>query len=225
MTGVSLDVVDGAVMLALLKTELQVNFGGLLSLVGLEDVTLFGTNEVLEGQFRIILQGGATEDLGASLSVDLEVFDELELVSGASLEVSLVPPEETTIGGGGDTLSTGLSRYPVDVVDGVGVGLLKDGSERGADITTRALAVSPIEEADATVVGTTRDQVTVLLREGQRAQGRAGLETDFRGVRVVEVPDVGRLGHVGGHLLEAELGVGGTNAKLAGLGVPRDFRH
>ena len=49
MTGVSLDVVDGAVMLALLKTELQVNFGGLLSLVGLEDVTLFGTDEVLEG--------------------------------------------------------------------------------------------------------------------------------------------------------------------------------
>ena len=49
VTGVSLDLVDGAVMLALLKTELQVDFGGLLSLVGLEDVTLFGTDEVLEG--------------------------------------------------------------------------------------------------------------------------------------------------------------------------------
>jgi hypothetical protein len=47
VTGVSLDVVDGAVMLTLLKTELQVDFD-LLSFVGLQDVTLFSSNQVLE---------------------------------------------------------------------------------------------------------------------------------------------------------------------------------
>lgn len=56
VTGVSLDVVDGAVMLTLLKTELQVDFD-LLSFVGLQDVTLFSSNQVLEWRgIRVVLQ-------------------------------------------------------------------------------------------------------------------------------------------------------------------------
>lgn len=46
-------------------------------------------------------------------------------------------------------------------------------------------------------------------------------------VRVVEVPNVGRLGHVGRHLLESQVGVGGGNAHLGGagsaLGMPGDL--
>lgn len=48
VTGVPLNVVDRSMMFALVQTELQVDFD-LLTLVGLEDVTLFGTDEVLEG--------------------------------------------------------------------------------------------------------------------------------------------------------------------------------
>ena len=56
VTGVSLDVVDGSVMLTLLKTELQVDFD-LLSFVGLQDVTLFSSNQVLEWRgIRVVLQ-------------------------------------------------------------------------------------------------------------------------------------------------------------------------
>lgn len=48
VTWVPLNVVDRSMMLALVHTELQVDFD-LLTLVGLEDVTLFGTDEVLKG--------------------------------------------------------------------------------------------------------------------------------------------------------------------------------
>lgn len=93
MTGVTLNVVNWTMMLALIETEFKVDFN-LLSLVSLEDVTLFGTDKVLErGSIRVVFKGGATKDLGDGLSVDLEVLDELELLSGTSLEVSLIPPE------------------------------------------------------------------------------------------------------------------------------------
>ena len=103
------------------------------------------------------------------------------------------------------------------------MGLLKNGCESGANLAASVLAISPVEEADASVVRTANDKITVLLREGKRAQGRGRLKTDFWRIRVVQVPDVGGFWHVGGHLLEAELGVGGTDAELACLGVPRNL--
>jgi len=83
------------------------------------------------------------------------------------------------------------------------VGLLQDGGYCRANGTSVVLAVSPIEEAYTSVVRTTNNQITVLLRESEGAQWRSRLEADFRRVRVVQVPDIGSLGHVGGHLLES----------------------
>ena len=103
--------------------------------------------------------------------------------------------------------------------------LLEDGGLGRSDGAASITVVSPIEEADATVVGTTDEQISVLLREGHGAEGRGGLKADFWRVRVVQVPDVGGLRHVGGGLLEAELGVSCTDTKLGGLGVPRDLSY
>ena len=104
MARVSFNVVDRAVMFSLFKTEPQVDFD-LLSLVGLEDVTLLGTDQVLErGSIRVVLKRGTTENLRDGLVTDLEVFDELELFSGTGFEVSLIPPQKTAISGGRDAL-------------------------------------------------------------------------------------------------------------------------
>ena len=60
MTWVSLNVVDGSVMLTLLEAEFQVDFD-LLSLVRLENVTLLGTNQVLQGRsIGIVLKGSTS---------------------------------------------------------------------------------------------------------------------------------------------------------------------
>ena len=116
MSRVSLNGVDWAVMLALLKTELQVDFN-LLSLVGLQDVALLGTDQILKrGSLSVVLETSTSKDLRDGLSVDCEVLDELELLSRAGFEVSLIPPEKTTIGGSGYTLSTRLSSNPGDVI-------------------------------------------------------------------------------------------------------------
>ena len=116
VAGVSLDGVDGAVMLALLHTELQVDFD-LLSLVSLQDVALLGTDQILKrGSLSVVLETSTSKDLRDGLSVDCEVLDELELLSRAGFEVSLIPPEKTTIGGSGYTLSTRLSSNPGDVI-------------------------------------------------------------------------------------------------------------
>ena len=97
MARVSFNVVDRAVMLSLFKTEPQVDFD-LLSLVSLEDVTLLSTDQVLErGSIGVVLKRGTTKNLRDSLFTDLEVFDELELLSGAVTEVSLIPPQKTAI--------------------------------------------------------------------------------------------------------------------------------
>ncbi len=51
-----------------------------------------------------------------------------------------------------------------------------------------------------------------------------GFQSLFRFVGVVEVPNVGLLWHVGWHLLEPELSVGGTNTHLSSrLGMPADL--
>ena len=220
---ISLDVVDGTVMLALLKTELEVDFD-LLALVGLEDITLLSTDEVLErGGIGVVLETSTTEHLGLDNTVDSEVFDEFKLFEGTTLKVSLIPPKKATIGRCGDALGTSLASNPVNIVDWVVVRLLENGGEGSLDGSTGTLVVTTIEEADGTVVRATDDQIAVLLRESHGAEGRSRLKSDFRRVRVVQVPDVRVFGHVGGGLLEAELGVGSTDTQLTGLRVPRDL--
>jgi hypothetical protein len=166
VTWVSLNIVDGSVMLALIETELQVDFN-LLSLVGLEDVTLLSTDEVLERRgIGVILETGATEHLRNGFSIDLEVLNELQLFCRAGLEVSLIPPEKATVGRCGNAFDTRLASNPIDIIDWVVMRLLQDGGQGRTDRTARVLAVSAIEEANATVVRTTDDKVRVLLVEG-----------------------------------------------------------
>ena len=225
MAWVSLDIVDRSMMLALVETKLEIDFN-LLTLVGLQNVALLGTNEVLKRRsIGVIFETGTSEHLRHSLTIDLEILNELQLFSGTWLKVSLIPPEQATVRGRGDALNTGFSSDPVDVVDGVVVRLLQHRSECGSNRATRVLAVPPIKEANAAVVGATDDQVRVFLVKGQRAEWRGGLHADFRRVRVVQVPNVGALGHRSRHLLEAQLRVGRANTKLAGLRVPRNLRH
>lgn len=63
MSWIPLEGIDWTVVLALLKTESLSDFD-LLTFVGLENVTLLGTNEVLEGTcILVVLQGCTTQDL------------------------------------------------------------------------------------------------------------------------------------------------------------------
>lgn len=82
-----------------------------------------------------------------------------------------------------------------------------------------------IEELEGTVVSTTNDNISVLVVEHKGAQGGARVKGTFRSVRVVQVPDVRHPGHVERHLLEAELGVGDTDAGLRVVRVPRDLSN
>jgi hypothetical protein len=102
------------------------------------------------------------------------------------------------------------------------MGLLEDGGLDGLD-HARGATLTLIEELEGTVVGTTDNNIGVLVVENKGAEGGAGVEGTLRSVGVVEVPDVRHLGHVGRHLLEAELGVRHADAGLGGIGVPGDL--
>ena len=124
MTWVPLNIVDRSVMLALIETELQVDFN-LLALVRLENVTLLSTHEILErGGIGVILETGATKHLRDGFSIDLEVLNELQLFCRAWLEVSLIPPEKATVSRCGNAFDTRLTSNPINIIDWVVVRLL-----------------------------------------------------------------------------------------------------
>jgi hypothetical protein len=222
--GVTLESVDGAVMLSVFETVAHINFDLVLTSVSLHDVTLLATDQVLHrGSLRVVLKGGSTANLGCGWARNRVSVVEDKLISGALSEHALVPPEEATIGGGGDTLGSGLGGgEPVNIVDGVVMTLLEDGGLNGLDDTWGA-TFTLIEELEGTVVSTTNDDISILVVEHEGAQGGARVKGTFGSVRVVQVPDVRHPRHVGRHLLEAELGVGDTNAGLRVVGVPRDL--
>jgi hypothetical protein len=69
--GVTLEGVDGAVMLAILKTVTNVDFDLVLTSVSLHDVALFATDQVLHGgSLGVVLEGGSTANLGEGRSSD-----------------------------------------------------------------------------------------------------------------------------------------------------------
>lgn len=72
--------------------------------------------------------------------------------------------------------------------------------------------MSHIEELQGTVVRTTDDGVGVLMIESKSAKWGSGVKCLLWFVRVIQIPDVGLLGHVWRHLLEAQLGVGCCNS-------------
>ena len=126
MGGVSLQGINGAVMLAGFETESRLDFN-CLPLVSLQDVTLLGTDEVLERTgILVVLQRGTSEDLSHWLLANLESFGEDELIDGAISEFLHIPPKDAAISGSGHALSTRLTDgQPVNVVYGVVMGFFE----------------------------------------------------------------------------------------------------
>ena len=102
--------------------------------------------------------------------------------------------------------------------------LLKD---CGLDWLDLAVSTSSlhIEEGKTSVVGTCGKDIGDLLREGHGAEWRLRFKGLFWCVWVVEIPDVGLFGHVGRHLLESELSIGGSDSKFGGLWMPCDLSN
>jgi len=86
------------------------------------------------------------------------------------------------------------------------------------------MASAQIEEGKSAIVLACNNNVKVFVIESHLGDGRCGLKSLLRSVRVGKVPNVGFLGHVGGHLLEAELGIRHTNPQVsARIGMPHDL--
>jgi hypothetical protein len=206
--GVTLEGVDGAVMLTVFNTVTHVNFDLILTFVGLHDITLLATDQVLQGRgLGVILKGGSTANLGKGLALYGVGVVKNELISGTFSEHALIPPEKATISRGGDALGSGLgSGQPVDIVDGVVVGLFKESGLDRLDNSGGA-TLTLIKELKGAVVGTTNNNISIFVVEHKGAKRRGGFKSTFGPVGVVQVPDVGHLRHVGGSLLETELGV------------------
>ena len=138
MSGVSLQGINGAVMLAGFETESRLDFN-CLSLVSLQDVPLLGTDEVLERTgILVVLQRGTSEDFSHWLVTNLESLREDELIDGAISEFLEIPPKDAAISGSGHALSTRLTDgQPVNVVYGVVMGFLEQCGLHGLDHTRR----------------------------------------------------------------------------------------
>jgi hypothetical protein len=82
------------------------------------------------------------------------------------------------------------------------MGLFQDGGHRGLNATA-GVAFSEIVHADGTIVTSTSNDTLNFVMPLHAAEGGGGFESHFGRVRVVDVPDVGRLGHAEGLLLES----------------------
>lgn len=88
----------------------------------------------------------------------------------------------------------------------------------------RGATLSHIEELQGTVVRAANNGVGVFMIKGERAERRGGVKRLLWLVGVIQIPDVGLLGHIWRHLLEAQLGVGGGNSLVgAAVGVPANL--
>jgi len=102
------------------------------------------------------------------------------------------------------------------------VRFFKDRGHLGLDGTIAA-SISHIKEADGTVVGTSSENTlnfVMPLHAGQRG-GR--LKCNFGLVGILDVPDVGVLGHAWGLLLESKLSVSASESVVAAIDLPSNF--
>jgi hypothetical protein len=227
MGGVTLESVNRSVMLTLFETKAHVDFNLILLLGGLHKGTLFGTNKVLKRRgIGVVFKRGTAKNFGSRLVGEVGGLEEDEFLSGSLRELALIPPEESTIGRGGHTLSCRLTEgKPVDVINGVVMGLLEESCSDGLN-HARGFTLSHIEELEGTIVSTANEDIVVLVVESHSAQRWSGVEGLLGFVGVIQVPDVGLLGHVGRHLLEAQLGIGSTDALVrAAVRVPADLSN
>ena len=102
------------------------------------------------------------------------------------------------------------------------MGLLQNGGLDWLEGAIRGTS-SLIEEGQATVVGTSNEEIGVLGGEGHGAEWRCWVKCGLWDVGVDKVPDVGFLWHVWWLLLESELSVGGSDSVLTDFWVPGDL--
>ena len=128
MGGVTLESIDGAVMLALLSAEAHVDFNTILLLGCLHQGTLLSADQVFEWRcIGVVFKTGASEDLGGGLVSNGVAFVHYKLFERSIAKFSLVPPEKSTIGGGRDAFGGRLTKgEPVNVVNWVVMALLKE---------------------------------------------------------------------------------------------------
>lgn len=176
--------------------------------------TLFSTHQELIGTSLGVEFKDGTSDI--SLLV-INHFSQDQGVNGTFLELSGVPPEHAAISGRGNQFGTGLHGEPAQMGDRVTVGFLHGGDHGG--LTGVALHVP---NGDQTVVATTTDHIggfRVVSDVGARG---GTLEDQLGHVGVLEVPDVGKDGHLFGHLLEEVNSIGDSHLGGA-VGAPRDL--
>jgi hypothetical protein len=108
-----------------------------LSLVGLQNVTLLGTDNVFKrAGILVVLERSTTKDLGDWLIIDLENFAKNKFVNWTISELFHIPPKDATVSGSGDALSTRLTdSQPVYIIDGVVVRLLEESCLDGLNNT------------------------------------------------------------------------------------------
>ena len=171
MGGVTLDAVNWRMMLSRLDTEALVDLDLLASLVCLEDVTLFGSDQELEWTvLAVVFKTGSSENLGNLLFFDVEGLFKFELFSWSIIEHFHVPPENSTVSGCGDELSTRLSGAPVHIVDWVVMRELELGSVSGLQLAISS-SLLHIEEGECSIVRTTGENISDLRGEGHSAEG------------------------------------------------------
>lgn len=199
MDGVSVHGVNRAVMLTLILSHSLLHFSLLVSVLAHEGVTLFSSNQELVGMGVLII---AERGSSISLTFFRSMILEDKLISGG-VHVSHIPPEDTAIGGAREEFvtSSGTSE-PRNIVDGIVMRLFQDGGDRGLN-DTAGIAFSEIVNTDGTVVTSTSNDTLNFVMPLHAAEGRCGLKSHFGRVRVVDVPNVRRLGHAEGLLLES----------------------
>lgn len=219
MHGVSVHGVDRTVMLTLFVTPSALDLSLFVSVLTHESVTLFTSNQELVGVGVLII---AERSSTVGLAVFYVGILEDELVGGG-IHVSHIPPKDASVSRAREEFVTGSgTSQPRDIVHGVVMGLLEDGGDRGLD-DTAGVTFSQIVHADGTIVTSTSNDTLNFVMPLHAAEGRGRFKGDFGRVGVVDVPDVGRLGHAEGLLLESQLGVGTGQSVVRPINLPSDF--
>lgn len=124
MDRVSLHGVDRSVMLTGFISPSSLDFSLFISVLAHDSVSLLRSDQELMGVGVLVVAE-------ASSSIHLTIFNALifhhKLVSRGR-KVSVIPPQDTSVGGTGEELVTGSrSSQPLDIIHGVVMRLLKDG--------------------------------------------------------------------------------------------------
>jgi hypothetical protein len=94
---VSLESIDRSMMLSTFQSEPLRDFN-LFPLIGLEDVSLFSSNQVLERScVLVVLEGGSSEQLRGLLVAHVELLLQIQLVYWPVTQLFVVPPKDASV--------------------------------------------------------------------------------------------------------------------------------